>query len=393
MDLNPMRIQMDMQTVFILLVLGHLFTVILITAYKHKQVKDPAVNTFYTAKWLQAATWAMMSVPLITDHILLLTVANILLLLGVSLETKALLTVVGGFNAHARLFYNYFTILAILGYCSIVVFYNTEGFRIAVVSFSTAVFLIPPVRRMIAVSRRSMLRLIIGYMYLVISLGLLCRTIMPWIPIIPVSMFEPGLYQNLSFLTLYLIMMLGNTGFVLLSKERADRELLKLASYDDLTGALNRRSFTLKAQKLLEAKDRKSPASFILLDIDHFKQINDGYGHDAGDRVLENIAFIVSSSLETSSLFGRFGGDEFAILLPESGVEESDVIAERVRRSVESLEIRYGLKASTISMGIVTVPPDQDIPLEELYTTSDLALYRAKQLGRNCAARIDIPLE
>lgn len=386
-----MRIQMDMQTVFILLVLGHLCTVILIIAYKHKQVKDPAVSTFYAAKWLQAATWILMSVPTITDHILLLAFANILLLLGVSLETKALLTVVGGFDATARLFYNYFTIVSIFAYCGILVFYNTEGLRITVVSLSIAVFLIPPVRRMIALPRRSALRLITGYMYLVILIGLLCRTILSLVPMFPVSMFEPGLYQNLSFLTLYLIMMLGNTGFVLLSKERADRQLLKLASYDDLTGALNRRSFTLKAQKLLEAKDRKSPASFILLDIDHFKQINDGYGHDAGDRVLENIAFIVSSILETSSLFGRFGGDEFAILLPEAGVEESDAVAEQVRRSVESLEIRYGLKASTISMGIVTVPSDREIPLEELYTTSDMALYRAKQLGRNRAARVDIP--
>lgn len=388
-----MRIQIDMQTAFILLVLGHLFTLILITAYKHKQAKDPAVNMFYTAKWLQAGTWALLSVPLITDYILLLAVANILLLLGVSLETQSLLTVVGGFSTRARLFYKYFTIMAISGYLSILVFYNTEGLRIAVVSFSTAVLLFPPACRMITAPRRSMLRLLIGYMYLVISLSLLCRTILTWIPLIPVSLFEPGLYRNLSILTLYLIMMLGNTGFILLSKERADRELLKLASYDDLTGALNRRSFTLKAQRLLDAKERKSPASFILLDIDHFKQINDGHGHNAGDQVLEKIAFMISSSLESSSLFGRFGGDEFAILLPESGVKESDAIAEEIRRSVESLEIAYGLERSTISMGMVTVPPDRVIPLEELYKISDLALYRAKQLGRNCAARIDIPLE
>lgn len=389
-----MRIQLDMQTVFILLVLGHLFTVILITAYKHGQVKDPAVNTFYLAKWLQAITWMIMGIQQIGANMLLVAVANSVFLLGVSLETKALLRVVGGYKARARSFYKYFTILAIAGYCSVVIFYNTEGLRITVSSFSIAVFLIPPVLRMVTAPQKSMLRLVIGYMYLIISLGLLVRSILPWIPLVPVSMFDPGLYQNLSFLTLYLIMMLGNTGFVLLSKEHADHVLLKLASFDDLTGALNRRTFAIEAKKILNQADRKKiPVSFILLDIDFFKQINDCYGHDAGDRVLEDIALIIRSNLDELSLFGRFGGDEFAIMLPDTDVEKGNAIAELIRQAVEAREIRYGLHANTISIGIVTAFPERNVPLEELYTSSDQALYQAKQLGRNCVSRMDISLQ
>lgn len=386
-----MRIQLDMQTVFILLVLGHLFTVILITAYKYGQVKDPAVNTFYLAKWLQAATWLIMGIQQIDTNMLLVTLANSIFILGVSLETRALLRVVGGYKARARSFYKYFTVLAIAGYCSVVIFHNTEGLRITASSLSIAILLMPPVLRMITSPQRSMLRIIIGYMYLIISFGLLLRSIMPWVPLIPVSMFDPGLYQNLSFLTLYLIMMLGNTGFVLLSKEYADHVLLKLASFDDLTGALNRRTFAIEAKKILDMAERKqTPVSFILLDIDFFKQINDCYGHDAGDRVLEDIASLIRSNLDEASLFGRFGGDEFAIMLPDTDVEKGNAIAELIRRAVEAREITYGLHANTISMGIVTVLPDRNVPLEELYTSSDQALYQAKQLGRNCVSRMDM---
>lgn len=385
-----MSIQLNVQTVLILLALGHLFSVVLITAYKHKQVKDSAVNMFYIAKWLQAGTWIMMSVPQIKEQMVLLTFANISFLLGMSLEARALLKVVGGFDRRLRLFYRYFTTIAISAYFCVVVFYNLEELRIALISFSVAVLFFPTIWRMIIDRESSLLRLISGYTYLVIAIGLLCRTVISWFPIMPVSMFEPGLYQNASMLTLYLIMMLGNTGFVLLSKERADRELLKLASYDDLTGVLNRRSFNLQAERLLGNREGRIPVSFILLDIDYFKQINDGYGHEAGDRALENIAMIVKENLPPPNLFGRLGGDEFAILLPESGVEESNSIAEQVRHAVELSGARQGPQATTISMGIVTVPSDKKIPLKKMYTASDQALYRAKHLGRNCVARIDI---
>lgn len=385
-----MSIQLNVQTVLILLALGHLFSVVLIAAYKHKQVKDSAVNMFYIAKWLQAGTWIMMSVPQIKEQMVLLTLANMSFLLGISLEARALLKVIGGFDTRARLFYRYFTTVAIVAYFAVVIFYNLEMLRISVVSFSVALLAVPPVRQMISCRQGSMLCRIIGYTYLFIALGLLCRTVISWFPIIPVSMFEPGLYQNASMLTLYLIMMLGNTGFVLLSKEQADRELLKLASYDDLTGVLNRRSFNIQAERLLGNREGRIPVSFILLDIDYFKQINDGYGHEAGDRALENIAMIVKENLPPPNLFGRLGGDEFAILLPESGIEESNIIAEQVRNAVELSGARQGPQATTISMGIVTVPPDKKIPLKKMYTASDQALYRAKHLGRNCVARIDI---
>lgn len=167
----------------------------------------------------------------------------------------------------------------------------------------------------------------------------------------------------------------------------ANEKLKELASTDVLTGLLNRRAFMEEAiGKFKLAKRYQRPLSLLMLDIDHFKKINDTYGHQAGDLVLVEFSQIMRSCLRETDVLGRIGGEEFAIILPETGLEQTAEISERLLEKVRTAEIQYepGRNLSlTTSIGVATVPPlaiDIDMVMKE----ADKALYKAKSDGRDC---------
>ncbi|KAI7262198.1 hypothetical protein KC345_g9495 [Hortaea werneckii] len=194
--------------------------------------------------------------------------------------------------------------------------------------------------------------------------------------------------QVFFYIGIYLLMFLGTAGFMLLSREQSYAELERVATYDELTGILNRRAFVLRARPLIAAAAKEvTPFSFLLLDVDHFKQVNDTYGHDTGDKVLRDFARRIESQLGNGDLFGRFGGEEFAVLLHRADEEESDEAAERLRRSVLDATIEGVSLPYTVSIGLITIVSGERVPLNTLYKLSDTALYQAKQRGRNCVVR------
>ncbi len=163
-----------------------------------------------------------------------------------------------------------------------------------------------------------------------------------------------------------------------------------LAITDGLTGLLNRRTFDERLQnRLREAQRYERPLSLLLLDVDHFKKVNDAHGHPAGDAVLRGVAKVAQAQARETDIVARYGGEEMALILPQTDARGAQAIAERVRRAVEAAAhaTEQGRLRVTVSIGIATWTGGDDGP-GALLEAADKALYRAKQAGRNrvCAA-------
>ncbi|HEY3313139.1 MAG TPA: diguanylate cyclase [Anaerolineales bacterium] len=172
-------------------------------------------------------------------------------------------------------------------------------------------------------------------------------------------------------------------------RKKAEALLEDLAIRDPLTNVLNRRQFSMLAIKEIERAHRHGrPLSMLMLDIDHFKEVNDRHGHLTGDRVLSNVAARIESILRDTDIVGRHGGDEFVILLPETTSKKAFEVAERLRLVVErtNFEALGGSIKVTISLGIAQLPASSSetpISMDDLHHQADLALYTAKRAGRN----------
>ena len=163
-------------------------------------------------------------------------------------------------------------------------------------------------------------------------------------------------------------------------------ELRLLASRDSLTGAVNRRHFMeLAKRELTRAKRYKRSFALILMDMDGFKKVNDTYGHQAGDQALLMLKRICTQGTRIVDVFARFGGEEFALMMPETSLDSAAIIAERLRATLESTVIKSGSHKFnvTISMGVTECGRRKDDTLDAMLSRADKALYHAKEKGRN----------
>tara|TARA_B100000315_G_scaffold212311_1_gene209615 strand:- start:6486 stop:8027 length:1542 start_codon:yes stop_codon:yes gene_type:complete len=165
------------------------------------------------------------------------------------------------------------------------------------------------------------------------------------------------------------------------------KKYLGLASYDCLTNTLNRRTFDDIIEREFNRSIRyKTPLSVIMLDLDHFKKINDSWGHQTGDTVLKEVAGIVHSCLRESDVFARYGGEEFVVILPQTDIEKAGILAERIRMAIENkpIDVQEGQVNVTSSIGISCYPFSSVEDKNDLVKMADNALYQAKKNGRNC---------
>lgn len=165
---------------------------------------------------------------------------------------------------------------------------------------------------------------------------------------------------------------------------KAARQLEILATTDSLTGLANRRHFLDIAETELQRAHRYTrPLALLTLDLDHFKNINDTLGHGAGDEVLRQVADTCLETIRAADTVGRMGGEELAVLMPETGADGAMRLADRLREAIAALSIpvRRGSVRITTSIGAAILWPDES--LEDFLTRSDNALYEAKRLGRN----------
>lgn len=174
-------------------------------------------------------------------------------------------------------------------------------------------------------------------------------------------------------------------GFLWMSTERRRLELERMARTDSLTGVLNRRAFESEFMREMSRSLRSgAPLSLLLLDVDHFKNVNDLHGHAAGDAVLCELAAILQRDLRRADLVARLGGEEFAALLPDTDASQAILTAERLRGTIESTQIAMGQSrmAVTASFGVTAWQGGEDA-WERLLRRVDAAMYQAKESGRN----------
>jgi len=168
-------------------------------------------------------------------------------------------------------------------------------------------------------------------------------------------------------------------------RKRMEDQLMLLSRTDRLTGAYNRGHFMDKSEEVISMMRRyRRPASMMVADLDHFKTINDKYGHHAGDLALKAFTNVCRQEIRESDILGRLGGEEFGLMLPETTIQHARVLAERIRKATSALEIKLDDQAIRIavSIGLVELNPE-DATLDAAMRSADLAMYQAKAGGRN----------
>jgi diguanylate cyclase (GGDEF)-like protein len=190
--------------------------------------------------------------------------------------------------------------------------------------------------------------------------------------------------SGVAYLASYLLMIVNGFGFLLLCKQKDDAQMRRLATIDGLTGMLNRRAFFERADSTRQLAIRvRKPIALLMLDIDHFKQLNDGFGHACGDEALKAFADTARGILREHDVIGRLGGEEFALALPGTTLDGALDAAERLRMAVLATPVLACAPdyRMTVSIGVVMIDAGEE--LTAALARADHALYAAKAGGRN----------
>jgi len=196
----------------------------------------------------------------------------------------------------------------------------------------------------------------------------------------------PAAFASATFIAACAAAVVSSFGFVLLHKERADAEALRLATMDPLTATYNRRTFhEIAERELARARRAGQPLSIIMVDIDHFRPINEKHGQRVGDEVLQRVADVLRASLRKEDMLVRFGGEEFLVLLPEVAGPGAVVVAGRIRKAVAAKEIEAGAHRFplTVSVGVSARLDEGPESIDSLIARAEEALALAKRRGRN----------
>jgi diguanylate cyclase (GGDEF)-like protein len=205
-------------------------------------------------------------------------------------------------------------------------------------------------------------------------------------PLTGMNLMQPSAVQTLTFMTTFAVGLLASMGFVFMARDRADEGNRRMAAVDALTGVANRRAAIAALDRdVARAIRTREPISVMMVDIDHFKQVNDRYGHPAGDRALCSVVDVLRERLRSQDLVGRYGGEEFLVVLPDTPLKGAYQLALELCEAVEAHGfIHDGQEIPlTVSIGVfggTLLPGDH---WDMLIYAADRALYDAKERGRN----------
>lgn len=388
MNLIATAVSLDLKTLLVCLFIINLFTILFMLSYRSRYPKDSGLRPYVTAKLIQLLIWILLLLEFVFGLPGNSLLVMLLILAGATGEAFALLKLLGVYSGRIRKGYYGLAGVSGAGVLMLDLLFASAIPAITLTVASSVLMIVYPVYLLCIKLKETPLQKIIGLLYIIVIFSLLGQLAKLLCAQTIADTVLSDWLQCFFYIGIYLLMFLGTAGYMLLSRERTYAELERVATYDELTAILNRRAFVLRARTMIAAAVKEGiPFSFLLLDLDHFKHVNDTYGHDTGDKVLRDFSRKIEEQLGNGDLFGRFGGEEFAVLLHGADETESDEIAERLRRSVlgaviEGLPLPY-----TVSIGVITVFSEERVTLNTLYRLTDTALYQAKQNGRNCIAR------
>lgn len=207
------------------------------------------------------------------------------------------------------------------------------------------------------------------------------------------TILAPNVVHSALFLVFFALIVAGSLAFLLMHKERSDEETARLATTDPLTGVFNRRTFIeLAEQELARTHRSNAPLALMMLDLDHFKRVNDTYGHLVGDQVLVAFTRLMRECVRRGDLVVRYGGEEFCVLLPGTPLAAANALAERIRSATAARVLTTLPFRITVSIRLTVCAGGTQVALDDLLARADEALYRAKDEGRNRVVTLD-PIE
>lgn len=205
-------------------------------------------------------------------------------------------------------------------------------------------------------------------------------------------LFAASSLQTISFISIYVHMLISTMAYLLLSREVIDIKLKEAATKDYLTGIYNRMQFMQLSEALMAFMIRQQkPVTVFMIDFDYFKVINDTYGHAVGDNVLIKFSRETQAIIRTEDLFGRYGGEEFIIFSPNTSSKEALIMGQKIKSKIELSSANDStIPTYTVSIGIATMIPENFLDMDKLIDRADQALLQAKRNGRNQIVQADI---
>src|SRR5450830_761352 len=370
---------MDIQTLVLALALGNLSLCAALFFFEYERKQSLSMSTWAVAKQCQALAWCLLYFKGVLPDFLSILLANSLLFAGMALDAGALWQAAGHGRWRRIVLPALALAVALFALCylsDVAPVLRSAGAALMIAGF----FLAGVAALCLKWSEASMLR-----RFLAVSMGLLSLLIAARGLL---SVLAPGLdgqwLQLAGFGALYLMMLTNAFGYLLLSREKLGLELTRLEVLDVATGVPNRRGFyQALAPWMALARRPGLPTALVVPNIDHFKRVNDSYGHPVGDAVLKTIVDTCRQQLRDSDLMGRLGGAEFAIQLPRTTLADALMVAERIRAAVEVLPVKTerAVLQLTASLGVTTIRAEDSTV--SLFKRADEALQAAKQAGRN----------
>jgi diguanylate cyclase (GGDEF)-like protein len=382
--LSGAMLTMDSTTMVLVLALGNLVLCSALFFFDYGAVRLPALASWGLSKQVQAASWILLALggARVVPEPLALPGAWALLIAGVALESASLWE-----TAHRRRLVRAIVPLAAGAVLVFLASYwiDANGLgKLAAALILGAFYLLGAAAFARGWREASMLQRALAVVTAVLALSVAARGILVLVMPDGWRWLSHDLLRQLSTIAFYLLMLVNGFGCLLLARERLQGDLARLETLDLVTEAPNRRGFfNALAPWMALARRPGSPTALIVLDLDSFKRVNDGYGHPVGDVVLRHVAELCKRQLRDSDLLGRLVGGEFALLLPRTGQEEAMLVAERMRAAIEATPVKTerAMISMTASFGVTTIRPDDSHVT--LFGRAGSAMRAAKEAGRN----------